>query len=63
MKSDYVRNRKKRRHMPAPINMTCTVMRVHVAARLMVTFLIDIPPKTGPQLVGRGSYKTSGSRY
>lgn len=36
--------RKERRQVTAPINITCTLMRVH-AARLMVTVRTDIFPR------------------
>lgn len=46
---DYVRNGalkkgKKRRQVTAQINMTCTLMRVPLASRRMVTNTVDILP-------------------
>jgi hypothetical protein len=38
---------KKSRQVTAQINMTCTVMRVHLASRRMVTDTADILPRVG----------------
>jgi hypothetical protein len=42
-----LRTGKKRRQVTAQINVTCTVMRVHLASRRMVTDSADILPRVG----------------